>query len=312
MKIVSWNVNGMRSVLRKGFDSCLRGLSPDVLCLQEVRAEWHEVPDGHRAALEREYDVCWFACQRKKGYAGSATLSRSGLPFAHAPGLGLGDYDCEGRIVVSTHPAFTLIAGYFPNASAELVRLPYKRAFARDLARIVRERHARGERLVVVGDMNVAPEEIDLARPAANRQNPGFTDEEREDFRGYLAAGLVDVLRERNPGVPGLYTWWTQRGGARARNVGWRIDLFLVSRELMPLVRDARIHPEVAGSDHCPISLELDLPAAEAVSKRAAAPPLEAASAVEPARAAGPRRAPARLPARSSGRRPADKTRAAP
>lgn len=282
MKIVSWNVNGMRSVVRKGFDACLRDLAPDVLCLQEVRAEWQEVPEGHRASLGREYDVCWFACQRKKGYAGSATLSRRGLPFTHAPGLGLSDYDCEGRIVVSTHPAFTLIAGYFPNASAELVRLPYKRAFARDLARIVRERHARGERLIVVGDLNVAPEEIDLARPAANRMNPGFTDEEREDFRGYLAAGLVDVLRERNPGVPGLYTWWAQRGGARTRNVGWRIDLFLVSRELVPLVRDVRIHPEILGSDHCPISLELDLLAATTAPQLVAATASPRAAALCP------------------------------
>jgi exodeoxyribonuclease-3 len=258
MKIVSWNVNGMRAVARKGFDAFVQKLAPDVLCLQEVRAEWGEVPAEQRQALERAYDVCWFPCRRKKGYAGSATLSRSGLPFEHAPGLGAEEYDCEGRIVVSKHPSFTLIAGYFPNASAELVRLPYKRAFARDLARVVRERHERGERLVVVGDMNVAPEEIDLARPAANRMNPGFTDEEREDFRGYLAAGLVDVLRERNPGVPGLYTWWAARGGARTRNVGWRIDLFLVSRELLPSVRDVRIHPDVYGSDHCPISLELD------------------------------------------------------
>ena len=258
MKIVSWNVNGMRSVLRKDFGAFLRDAAPDVLCLQEVRAEWHEVPAEHRDALARDYDVCWFPCRRKKGYAGSATLSRRGLPFAHAPGLGAEEYDCEGRIVVSTHPTFTLIAGYFPNASSELVRLPYKRAFARKLARVVRARHKRGERLVVVGDMNVAPEEIDLARPASNRQSPGFTAEEREDFRGYLAAGLVDVLRERNPGVPGLYTWWTARGGARARNVGWRIDLFLVSRGLLPRVRDVRILPEVMGSDHCPISLDLE------------------------------------------------------
>jgi exodeoxyribonuclease-3 len=257
MKIVSWNVNGMRAVLGKGFAEFVRAASPDVLCLQEVRAEWDDLPAADRRALEDAYEVCWFPCRRKRGYAGSATLSRRGLPFAHAPGLGVEDYDCEGRIVISTHPAFTLVAGYFPNASAGLVRLPYKRAFARELAAVVRARHARGERVVVTGDMNVAPHEIDLARPAANRKNPGFTDEEREDFQGYLAAGLVDVLRERNPDVPGLYTWWAARGGARARNVGWRIDIFLVSRGLVPHVRDATIHADVTGSDHCPIGLEL-------------------------------------------------------
>jgi exodeoxyribonuclease-3 len=257
MKIVSWNVNGMRSALRHGFWAWLEKTRPDVLCLQEIRAEWGELEPSVREQLAALYDVCWFPARSRKGYAGSATLARRELGFAHARGMGIEQYDCEGRIVVSTHSAFTLIAGYFPNASAELVRLPYKRTFARALTELVAERHARGERLVVVGDTNVAPEEIDLARPAANRRNPGFTDEEREDFRGYLAAGLIDVLRERRPNEPGLYTWWSARGGARQRNVGWRIDQFLVSRALVPAVRDAAIHPEVLGSDHCPISLEL-------------------------------------------------------
>jgi exodeoxyribonuclease-3 len=257
VKIVSWNVNGMRSAMRKGFAPWLRKTMPDVLSLQEVRAEWDELAPEERALLEEHYEVCWFPSSAKKGYAGSATLTRRGLAFEHTRGLGIEEYDREGRIVVSRHRDFTLIAGYFPNASAELVRLPYKRAFAQDLARIVKEHHARGEKLVVVGDLNVAPEEIDLARPATNRKNPGFTDEEREDFRGYVAAGLVDVLRARNPGVPGLYTWWTVRGGARTRNVGWRIDIFLVSEGLLPHVTDARIHPDVHGSDHCPISLDL-------------------------------------------------------
>ena len=117
--------------------------------------------------------------------------------------------------------------------------------------------HGEGRQLLVAGDMNVAPEEIDLARPKDNVGNPGFTPEEREDFRGYLETGLVDVLRERNPGVPGLYTWWSQRGGARAKNVGWRIDHILASRALLARVTDVRIHPDVAGSDHCPVSLTL-------------------------------------------------------
>lgn len=261
MRIVSWNVNGMRAVLKRSgaFARFLKHTAPDVLSLQETRAEWEQLEPAHRKQLERDFDVCWFPCARKKGYSGSATLSRRELGVAHARGLGIDEHDSEGRIVVSTHKAFTLIAGYFPNASAELVRLPYKRRFASDLARIVRERHARGERLVVVGDLNVAPEPIDLARPTSNRGNPGFTDEEREDFRGYLDAGLVDVFRERNPGVEGLYTWWTARGGARSRNIGWRIDIALVSRTLVPRVTDAQIHPRVLGSDHCPVSVDLDV-----------------------------------------------------
>ena len=160
-------------------------------------------------------------------------------------------------MILSTRDKLTFIAGYFPNASSGLVRLPFKRQFAKDLAGIVADCHRRGEQVILTGDMNVAPEDIDLARPKDNRMSPGFTDEEREDFRLYLAAGLVDILRERNPGVPGLYTWWTARGGAREKNVGWRIDNFLVSRELVSQVVDARILADVAGSDHCPVSLEL-------------------------------------------------------
>ena len=137
------------------------------------------------------------------------------------------------------------------------MRLPFKRQFARDLAATIRQRLALGQKIILTGDFNVAPEEIDLARPRDNRLSPGFTDAEREDFRLYLDEGLVDILRERNPGVPGLYSWWSARGGAREKNVGWRIDNFLVSRALVGQVSAALIHPEVKGSDHCPISLEL-------------------------------------------------------
>ncbi len=255
MRFISWNVNGFRSVLKKGFMAWLEEQDPDVLSLQEIRCEWDEVDLATRRMLESGYDICWFPARSKKGYAGSATLTRKGQGWNHQAGIGVQDFDQEGRLVVSRKEDLTLIAGYFPNASAGLVRLPYKRAFAQHLAQDAADRHKAGEQLIVVGDLNVAPEEIDLARPKDNRMNPGFTDEEREDFRGYLAAGLVDVLRERNPDVPGLYTWWTARGGARERNVGWRIDQFLVSRSLLPRVMEAEIHPEVLGSDHCPISL---------------------------------------------------------
>lgn len=258
MRLVSWNVNGFRSALRQGFLAWWRATSPDVLNLQEIRAEWDQIEPEVRAELESTHEVCWFPASSKKGYAGSATLTRRGLGFLHKPGLGLEAIDREGRIIESRHGAFTLLAGYFPNASAGLVRLPFKRQFASDLTRIVRERHAAGEAVIVAGDMNVAPEEIDLANPKTNRLSPGFTDEEREDFRGYLGAGLVDVFRERHPGEAGLYSWWSMRGGARARNVGWRIDLFLVSRAFAPRVRQAGIHPEIRGADHCPVSLEID------------------------------------------------------
>lgn len=257
MHFVSWNVNGFRSVLKKGFMEWLERTDPDVLCLQEIRCSWEEVDLGVRRQLESAFEICWFPASVKKGYAGSATLSRKGLGWVHRAGLGIPDYDGEGRMVVSRLGGLTLMAGYFPNASEGLVRLPFKRQWARDVAAEVVRRHEAGEEVILVGDMNVAPEPIDLARPKDNVKNPGFTPEEREDFQLYLKAGLVDVLRERNPGVPGLYTWWTQRGGARARNVGWRIDLFLVSQSLVPRVLEASLHPDVQGSDHCPIGLVL-------------------------------------------------------
>jgi exodeoxyribonuclease-3 len=257
MKLYSWNVNGFRSVLKKGFMDWLEAAEPDVLSLQEIRCEWEEVDLAVRRQIESAYDVCWYPATSKKGYAGSATLSKKELGFVHAKGLGIEAYDAEGRMIVSTKGDLAFIAGYFPNASQGLVRLPFKRQFARDLAAVVAARHKAGQQVVLTGDMNVAPEEIDLARPKDNGKNPGFTPEEREDFKLYLEAGLVDVLRERNPGVPGLYTWWTARGGARERNVGWRIDLFLASRGLLDRVKEARIHADILGSDHCPISLEL-------------------------------------------------------
>jgi exodeoxyribonuclease-3 len=259
LSLYSWNVNGFRSVLKQGFMEWREQADPDVLALQEIRAEWDQVDLGVRRELEAAFDVAWFPAASKKGYAGSATLTKNELGFQHQKGLGIEAYDREGRVIVSTLGDLVFVGGYFPNASSGLVRLPFKRDFARDLACYVNEQHGSGKQLIVVGDMNVAPEEIDLARPKDNRMNPGFTDEEREDFRGYLKAGLKDVLRDRNPGVSGLYTWWTARGGAREKNVGWRIDLFLVSHSLTDRVTDARIHPEVLGSDHCPISLELKL-----------------------------------------------------
>ncbi len=257
MNFYTWNVNGFRAALKKGFMDWLEATDPDVVSLQEIRCEWEEIDLGARRQMESAFDVCWFPARSKKGYAGSATLSKKEVGFTHSQGLGIEAYDQEGRVIQSTRGGLAFIGGYFPNASAGLVRLDYKRAFARDLAAHVTALRSRGMQVILTGDMNVAPGEIDLARPKDNRLNPGFTDEEREDFKLYLAAGLHDVLRERNPETPGLYTWWTQRGGARAKNVGWRIDHVLVSADLLDRVERVEIHPEVMGSDHCPVSLVL-------------------------------------------------------
>jgi len=257
MRFFSWNVNGFRAAIKKGFMDWLEETDPDVLCLQEIRCEWDEIDLSVRKIIENAYEVCWFPARSKKGYAGSATLTKRGDSWKHQKGLGIPDFDAEGRIIVSKKGDLVLLGGYFPNASTGLIRLPYKRAFARAIADRVKTEHLAGNNVIVVGDMNVAPQEIDLARPKDNVGNPGFTHEEREDFQEYLKAGLVDILRKRNPDVPGLYTWWTQRGRAREKNVGWRIDIFLVSQPLAERVECAAIHSDTHGSDHCPISLRL-------------------------------------------------------
>ncbi len=259
VKIYSWNLNGYRAAVKKGFREWFERTNPDVLSLQEIRADWGELEDEDRALLTARHEVCWFPSTSKRGYAGAATLVRKGLQFEQSAGVGVAEFDCEGRLVVSKHPKLTLIAGYFPNASEGLSRLEYKRAFSRWVRDEIVRRHARGERLVIIGDLNVAPEAIDIARPDANRRSPGFTDEEREDFREYLRVGVVDAFRERNPGKKDQYTWWTWRANARERNVGWRLDIALVSRELDASVTAVKHHTKVLGSDHCPISVEVDV-----------------------------------------------------
>ena len=174
MRFYSWNVNGFRSILKKGFMDWLEEAEPDVISLQEIRCEWEEVDLAVRRQIESAYEVCWFPATSKRGYAGSATLSKKDLNFCHVKGMGIEGYDAEGRMIVSRKDKLVFLAGYFPNASQGLVRLPFKRQFAKDLAGIVGKHHAAGDQVILTGDMNVAPEEIDLARPKDNTKNPGL------------------------------------------------------------------------------------------------------------------------------------------
>ena len=257
LKCYSWNVNGFRSILGKGFMDWLEAADPDLLNLQEIRAQWDELDLGVRRALESAFDVCWFPSSARKGYAGSATLAKRELGFSHHAGLGIEAYDQEGRIIISSRGKLTFIGGYFPNASTGLVRLPFKRQFARDLAALIRDRHALGEQVILTGDMNVAPEPIDLARPDDNHESPGFFPQERQAMTEFLAAGFVDSFREQHPGKGGLYSWWSYRAAARERNVGWRIDYTCVSPSLRSRVKKTWIEADVMGSDHCPVGMEM-------------------------------------------------------
>ncbi len=254
MLLASWNVNGLRAILAKGhLGAFLAESQPDVLCLQETKAR----PEQVELPLEfAGYHAFWNSAE-KPGYSGTAVFSRL-RPAAVHLGLGSTEHDREGRVITLEFPGFHLVNVYTPNAQDGLRRLAYRtrwdQAFCRRLTRLA----ATGKPVVFCGDLNVAHQEIDLARPQENRRCPGFTDEERAGFTTLLAAGFTDTFRHFHPDQAGAYTWWSFRGGARSRNVGWRIDYFGVSNNLTPALAAAAIHPAVHGSDHCPVTIRLD------------------------------------------------------
>ncbi|MDR2524683.1 MAG: exodeoxyribonuclease III [Oscillospiraceae bacterium] len=247
--LVSWNVNGIRACIKNGFAGAFASFGADVVCLQEVKAEQQQAafaPEG--------YSVFWNPAQ-KKGYSGTAIFSRA-APLSAAYGLGLPAHDAEGRVIALEFAAYYLVNVYTPNAREGLVRLPYRMEWE-DAFRAYLQTLAAQKPVIVCGDLNVAHCEMDLARPAANRMNPGFTDQERGKMTELLAAGFVDTFRYFHPELRGAYSWWSYRMNARARNVGWRIDYFLASDSAKAMLTDAAILPEVYGSDHCPVTLRL-------------------------------------------------------
>jgi exodeoxyribonuclease-3 len=247
--LVSWNVNGVRALVRKGGDRWLRRCGADVICLQETRA----FPE--QAALEIPGYESWWNPAVKPGYSGVALYTRR-EPLDVTAGLGIPELDDEGRVITAEFDELYVVSVYTPNAQNELRRLDYRQnTWDPTFLAHMRELDAH-KPVVFCGDLNVAHREIDLANPQSNRRNAGFTDEERAGFDNILAAGFIDTFRVFESGG-GHYTWWSQRGGARQRNVGWRIDYFLISSRLRPRLRSAGIHPQVMGSDHCPVSVIL-------------------------------------------------------
>lgn len=250
MKIVSWNVNGFRAVLNKGFEDFLQAEQPDLLCLQEVKA----LPEQVDWIPPAEYQTFWNSAE-KKGYSGTMTMSRT-PPQQHTRGIGIEEHDREGRVQTLFFDDFILVNVYTPNSQNELRRLPY-RAQEWDVAFLAYVQELRRIKPVIFcGDLNVAHREIDLANPSTNRKNAGFTDEERAGFDRIVEAGFIDSFREFNQ-EPGQYTWWSYRANSRARNVGWRIDYVCINPELRPRLESAFIRPDVTGSDHCPVGIVL-------------------------------------------------------
>ena len=253
--LYTWNVNGVRAAQRKGFLDWLHATQPDILGIQETKAQPHQLDDALRQP--DGYHTVWASAERK-GYSGVALFSRK-EPNSVQIGLSNPEFDTEGRTIIAHYDAFTFITAYFPNGSRDHSRVPFKMAYKDAFLDLCNDLRAQGKSVVFCGDVNTAHQEIDLARPRQNRKHTGFLPEERAWIDKIVAQGYVDTFRHLHPEQEGAYTWWSYIGGARARNVGWRLDYVFTSADLVPHIADAAIHPDVHGSDHCPASLTLEV-----------------------------------------------------
>ena len=251
MKLVSWNVNGLRSCLTKGFLEYVKNEDPDILCLQETKLQ------PEQAVFDLEGYHRYFHSADKKGYSGTAVLTKE-EPLSVTYGFGEDIHRHEGRVITAEYPDFYLVCCYTPNSKDQLARLDYRMAWEDDIRDYLLDLDAK-KPVVYCGDLNVAHQEIDIKNPGPNRRNPGFTDEEREKMTKLLSSGFVDTFRYLYPDKTGAYSWWSYRFNARKNNAGWRIDYFIVSERLKDKIRNADSWSEVLGSDHCPVVLDLDV-----------------------------------------------------
>ena len=249
MRFVSWNVNGLRAALKKGFMEAFKELDADAFCLQETKMQ-----EG-QAILDLPGYEQYFYSAEKKGYSGTAIFTRI-KPLSVNYGIGIEEHDHEGRVITMEYEDVYLVTVYTPNSKNALARLDYRMVWEDAFRAFLLDLRAK-KPVVVCGDLNVAHTEIDLKNPKSNRRNAGFTDEERGKFTELLASGFVDTFRALYPDKTGAYTWWSYLRHARETNAGWRIDYFLVSDRLAPKIKEATIHNEVFGSDHCPVGLVL-------------------------------------------------------
>lgn len=250
MKFISWNVNGLRAVMTKGFEEIFRNFDADIFCLQETKLQEGQIdfaPEG--------YCSFWNYAE-KKGYSGTAIFSKQ-EPLAVTYGMGIEKHDKEGRLITLEFEDFYFITVYVPNSQDELKRLGYRMDWEADFLRYINTLQEK-KPVIYCGDLNVAHKEIDLKNPKTNRKNPGFTDEERGCFTKVMEAGYIDTFRHFYPDLEGAYSWWSYRFQARAKNAGWRIDYFVTSGSLCDRIKDAKIHSDVFGSDHCPVELVLE------------------------------------------------------
>ena len=252
MKLISWNVNGLRACMQKGFPDFFKEIDADFFCVQETKLQEGQIdfhPEGY-------YGYWNYA--EKKGYSGTAIFTKH-EPLNVIYGMGIEEHDHEGRIVTLEYDNYYVMTVYVPNSQDGLARLDYRMCWEKDFLAYVKKLEEK-KPVIYCGDLNVAHKEIDLKNPKSNRKNPGFTDEERSCFSTALSAGLVDTFRHFYPDQEGIYSWWSYRFKAREKNIGWRIDYFVTSESLKPYLRDAKIHTEVYGSDHCPVELDMEEP----------------------------------------------------
>jgi len=250
MKMISWNVNGIRSCIGKGFEESMSALDADFICLQEVKAE-----QGQAELDMPGYTEYWNSAQ-KKGYSGTAIFTKH-EPISASYGIGDEQHDNEGRVITLEYDNFYLVDCYTPNSKRELLRLDYRMVWE-DAFRAYLQSLDAAKPVILCGDLNVAHQEIDIKNAKSNRRSAGFTDEERGKMTELLGAGFADTFRRMYPEREDAYTWWSYMGGARARNVGWRIDYFVVSERIMPAITAAEIYPHITGSDHCPVGIEIE------------------------------------------------------
>lgn len=253
MKILTWNVNGLRAIHSKGFLPWLQKERPDVLCLQEIKARPEQLDESLLGV--KGYEAVFNPAERP-GYSGTAIYTRM-KPDETWTGIGEQRFDAEGRVLAARFGSLHVVSAYFPNAQEGGARLDFKVDFCRAITRRLKALSDQGQELVLTGDYNIAHEEIDLARPDDNHENPGFFPRERKAMTEFLDSGFHDVFREIHPEKTGAYSWWSYRTQARARNVGWRIDYTNVNARLRDRVKRAWIMPQVQGSDHCPVGIEL-------------------------------------------------------
>tara|TARA_X000001036_G_C20633422_1_gene788107 strand:- start:153 stop:911 length:759 start_codon:yes stop_codon:yes gene_type:complete len=251
MKIISWNVNGIRAVIKKGFYDFMNDYNPDVICLQETKASKEQVD----LKLD-EYPYKYWNSAEKKGYSGTAIFSKI-KPISVINNIGIDKHDKEGRVITTEFNNFFLVTVYTPNSKRELLRLDYRqKEWDVDFLKYLKELE-KSKPVIFCGDLNVAHKEIDLKNPKANRRNAGFTEEERMGFDNYISSGFIDTFREFEKGE-GYYTWWSYMFQARSRNVGWRIDYFCISESLRSNLQNTYILKDVMGSDHAPVVMEIN------------------------------------------------------